>query len=407
MGNELTAIQRKFIGTKRSLANGSIQEVIGLHEKRKTNEALFKVSCSNCDNYPTIFPEGIIMTKDSFTSGKVPCLCNQKSFRPVGEDQKAAYYKMLVERDLQGYTYKGYTKKNGSTLLIVECELCSKDTELFPEGSVLYHIHTKTVTCPCYSKYLRKTPNQFKVLVERRCREKGYELKSKCTIEGSATKVLLFNPTTNNEWECSVDNFLNIKRNDPAQAGIDTATRCRLSTPYVENIILSKLGELGGEFLGWERGYHRNTSKFNWKCKNGHTVTSSYCGFSGKKVGCRDCVRFETPLYGFFPDRLKVHDNLYVFRIDSKYLKVGRTFDLQRRLSGLKYQASSADIELIQTVSGTHEKIYQLEQSILSDIKRKGMLYESGWTIESCTLESMNIIMEHIKHFEKDEDYNG
>lgn len=396
---KLTKNQLKFIGTERKLENGCRQKVVGFHGKSKSGEAIFKISCEICDYYSDIFPDKILMTKHNFNKGVVSCLCNDRSFMPKGENQKNAYYRKIVEDELHGYKYLTYTVNKGSTLLVLECNVCSSDYEMFPEGTILYNIHTKTVTCPCYSKFYRKTSHQFKILIERRCLSVGYEVVYLDDNISSGSTITLLNPVTGNIWDTSVDNFLNNKRGDPKNATLATAERCRKPLLVVNKNIQEHLKVLQGCFLGWEGEYRNNLSRFNWRCKNGHLITSKVVGFLNLKNGCKECIKTETNLYGYFPDRLSHVDNLYVVSVDNRYLKVGRTFDIENRLSGLKSQSGCKDIKFIFTIKGWHKDIFNLEQSLLELLKVNGKLDMCGWTTESCSLDSIPLIKTCVVEF--------
>lgn len=123
---------------------------------------------------------------------------------------------------------------------ILECNICSKDEELWPYGSIRSWNYSTLIKghtpCGCGSSTKWKDW-QVDTLVKRRCNLKGYIFKGfKSKFKGIATKVIIYNPSTNNTWDTkSAFDFLNRSDEDPSVAVGG------LKTDY--NLLVSKVPE--------------------------------------------------------------------------------------------------------------------------------------------------------------------
>jgi len=338
----------------------------------------------------------------------------------------------------------------------VECNICSKDEELFPDGFVSSKGNLLIGRIPCGCAVSTKwTEDQRIVQIKRKCEERGYDFLGLAEeFKGGRTKLKLYNPKTNNTWESSnitgflrgsgdpIEGFLKTKE---ASTSLDevhieefiktgkflegtTFTRnttkkdsrgrypywdviCPLCSDdeYVKNRVCSgifscatshlkrgkltcrcsktyrwtqdqreyQIGKVCSQenltFIGWEGEYKNCKSKFNWKCSEGHRNVTSLNDFL-KGIRCTQCFQEYSVINGYYPDRTKEQDYLYIYYLsEENYLKVGRSFNLSRRQKENQIRINNynphSKIRVLKTFTGTHKDIYDLEQKILSDLK--------------------------------------
>lgn len=138
------------------------------------------------------------------------------------------------------YLNKAYTTKEGSVLTpiryftrnqkgryVLECSVCSLDTELFPAGSIETSgdsIRQGCTVCGCNVKGFRYSEVQYKVLVDRECKVRGYIFEGfkEESCKAMGTHINLYNPITRNRWSSTtIQAFLN-GTGDPKAALIKT-----------------------------------------------------------------------------------------------------------------------------------------------------------------------------------------
>lgn len=99
----------------------------------------------------------------------------------------------------------------GKKKYTVECNICSKDIELFPNGfkSIKSTLVSGQIPCGC-SVGTRWSEYQYDVKVKRKCKEKGYIFHGwEGGFKGNRTKLILENPATENIWgTTNISNFM-------------------------------------------------------------------------------------------------------------------------------------------------------------------------------------------------------
>lgn len=261
-----------------------------------------------------------------------------------------------------------------SALFKVECSICSKDVELFPDGfrSTKDCLIRGQVPCKCSNKFKWKE-SQYKVLVNRGCTKHNYKfLGWSGEFVGVRTKLHLHNLGNGNNWNtATVDSFLNHGSGCPIAKAVNNGDRRR--KPY--DIVVKQLTVIcnteGHSFVSIHE-YKNSHSKFKWTCNKGHNCETVIRGFlSGNR--CKTCRDIKHGLYGFYKDRIHEQDYLYIYKIKGQpYIKVGRTFEPNRRLKDNQrrinkyYGNRKHKITQTHLFTGTHEEIYNLEQEILT-----------------------------------------
>ncbi|CRZ55147.1 hypothetical protein DIS03_17585 [Vibrio cholerae] len=103
-----------------------------------------------------------------------------------------------------------------NAVFTVECSICSVDEVLFPDGFTSTKsnlVCNERVPCPCSGRY-KYSPNQYHILVQRNCAQKGYTLLEFGAESGewfgaAKTPITLLNPKTGRTWTTTVYGFLN------------------------------------------------------------------------------------------------------------------------------------------------------------------------------------------------------
>ena len=121
------------------------------------------------------------------------------------------YIGKVIEVRNVPYKIVGITRvSNGKRKLICECPICSKDTELWPYGSIITDpssLKRGRLSCGCSSQVSR-TENQYKVIVNRMCSDKGLIfLGWDGDFQRGNTFLRLMNPEIGYCWNTTIMNY--------------------------------------------------------------------------------------------------------------------------------------------------------------------------------------------------------
>ncbi|HAS3326879.1 TPA: hypothetical protein NJN57_001171 [Vibrio cholerae] len=103
-----------------------------------------------------------------------------------------------------------------NAVFTLECSICGVDEVLFPDGFTSTKsnlVCNARVPCSCSGRY-KYSPNQYHILVQRNCAQKGYTLLEFGAESGewfgaAKTPITLLNPKTGRTWTTTVYGFLN------------------------------------------------------------------------------------------------------------------------------------------------------------------------------------------------------
>lgn len=187
------------------------------------------------------------------------------------------------------------TYETGHLKYIVECEVCSKDKELWPEGSIhsKKHLISKGKSgCGCY-KGTRWTESQYKLIIERKCGDLGFKFKGFVAPDSNITLgsyLRLYNPDTGNFWEtCTLASFLANTGADPSLKMYNTNKTSSIKFLKTCDIPEDKVVK----FVG---GKAENTYTWEFQCKicSQDVVTNvlglEYARFKTSPSGIRKCM---------------------------------------------------------------------------------------------------------------------
>lgn len=151
---------------------------------------------------------------------------------------------VLGEERIKGDT-KVYRK------ILVKCLICAKDPEL--NGEAVYSISPTDLNSgnlPCKCSHIPKhTQKQWTIILERKAKERNYEITFTGEHLNQTVKLQLHCRTCGNNWNsCSVGNFLK-DRTCPRCAGISKATLRRLpESKHAEDFIATGVFKEGTVF---------------------------------------------------------------------------------------------------------------------------------------------------------------
>lgn len=276
------------------------------------------------------------------------------------------------------------TQKN--TTFKVTCMECSKDTELFPNGyfvSNKWDLKHRKKPCGC-SKRPNWTKAQYLILA-RRVGEGRFIVHGFAEeFHGKKTKLSIECLLDNHKWSPSIDNIINIGSGCPKCA--DNAKRTDEKEASDKCKAICKIE--GYEPIGFVDGYKNQKSIFDYKCPKHGNQNISYSHFINYGVRCRWCYKDrqkeEGNGNGYFPERKDEQDFLYVLDFDNKFIKVGRSFDIDKRIKGLrtKSKVPIKKIHKLRIFTATHQEIYDLEQTTIEELRERGFQHKLHWSSE-------------------------
>lgn len=285
---------------------------------------------------------------------------------------------------------KGWTKTTprGGTLTITRiredksadlvCSICHSDKELFPEDLNLKVPTELKTKCPCAcAKNYRWNEAQRVVHLKRECKKRGYIFKGfKEEFQGNKTYIVLYNPVTDNEWDtCNIANFLNNGRGDPAEAIGKRGDARRID---IKERILKVESILKDENIPQRVKVLTDTSytsynKFQWVCKRGHLIKSTFNNFINHGTRCKTCYHLTNSFSGFvtnvYEDKRKDDDYLYILKIESPdetFYKIGRSFNPERRKIDISSDLpKNYKVYLLYLEKHSHEMCVERERRLL------------------------------------------
>ena len=281
----------------------------------------------------------------------------------------------------------GIVGKQGTKVLYkVICTECSKDPELFPDG---YFVSTKgnlvngSKPCGC-SKY-KWEDWQFLILARRAAKDRfivhGFAEK----FNGQHTKLNLECLKDGHKWAASIHNIINVGTGCP---------KCSGNAKPTEQEVLQKCIDICKEMdynvAGFVDGYKNAYSRFEYICKTHGKQNVSYNNFVNHGTRCGGCAKDETIRRlredgngnGYYPERKDETDFLYVLDFNSKFIKVGRSFDIEQRIKNLRTLSKIKKIYKLRIFTATHQEIYDYEQDLHIELRERNFQHYVGWSSE-------------------------
>lgn len=465
--NLLPEDSRPHIGSTFISKRGAEVKVVGWIGKESDGSILFAVKCETCTKVSDLKEEVIFYTGiRQLIDGYTVCGCNN---RKQTVEQKIRGMNKILQKVQPTLTAIGFELKGKKYVYLLECSICSKDKELFPDGSLRGYkgnLERGQQSCGCSPTY-KWDERQTKVRIKRRIEGSPVKFHGWVgdTFKGVSTQLKLEDTSLGVCWVSStVTNFLRQKGNPPALTGVQKAghidklfsefvknlpdkecykpnyenskyvyyycpickedelvkkglctgifnvlkptvkrggkpCRCSQSFSFTkrqrEYLVKEKIREKGGTFIGWEKeDSYTWDALVKWCCKEGHecsTIVNSIM----RGTGCGTCFKKDTGMYGFYKNKTKYKDTLYVISFNDEYIKVGRTFNLESRLKSLSRQARVpvTQLRVLFTHKGSHLRIFNLEQDLHKELRLRGFEEKKvTWSQELFTYDSLDCI---------------
>lgn len=286
--------------------------------------------------------------------------------------------------------------KWSAVLFKVTCTECSKDKELFPDG---YFVSTKwrlvkgQKPCGC-SKKLKWLDWQFLILARRAAKGCFVVHGFAEEFHGQNTKLSLECLKDGHKWTVSINNVINHERGCP---------KCSNKYRPTEQEALQKCinicKETDYEPIGFVDGYKgAHKTRFEYNCKIHGKQEVSYHNFVNLGRRCGGCYKDRQKelgnLYGYYPERKDETDYLYILDFNGKFIKVGRSFDVDERINSLKKPSESGikKIYKLRIFTATHQEVYDYEQELHRELRERNFQHHVGWSTECFENDSLFIL---------------
>ncbi|UNY40341.1 hypothetical protein KLEP7_gp135 [Pseudaeromonas phage vB_PpeM_ KLEP7] len=271
------------------------------------------------------------------------------------------------------------------------CKVCSQDKELFPKGYFIAHkgnLLRGQKSCGC-GKGIRWNKEQFLILARRKA-------KGRFTIHGFSedfwgckTKVNCECIIDHYKWVASIRSILSKSKACGCKLCRVKAIKKRIMIPY--NTVMEQCRVIcennNYTLLGFVDGYEGVKSSVHYICGKHGLVKTSFDNLSRGKI-CRGCwsdkQKESGNMNGYYKDKIDTQDFLYILNFNNEYIKIGRSFNVGRRIPQLKRESLCSNISIIKIYSGKHSNIYELEQTLHQKLRDLGFEHrESKWSTET------------------------
>lgn len=286
-------------------------------------------------------------------------------------------------------------KQSTSALFKVTCTECSKDHELFPDG---YFVSTKwnlikgCQPCGCSNKPKWK-PWQFLILTRRAAKDRFIVHGFAGEFRGKNTKLNLECLKDGHKWTARITDIINKGYGCPKCAGHLKPTE-QEALEECQKIC----DEMDYDLVGFPDEYKNNKSRFEYICKIHGKQSVRYYSFVNIRSRCGGCWKAKQKelgnLYGYYPERKDEIDYLYILNFDNKFIKVGRSFNVDERIKGLRDVSKilKKNIHKLRIFTATHQEIYDYEQELHSDLRNRNFQHYVDWSTECFENDSLYIL---------------
>lgn len=282
---------------------------------------------------------------------------------------------------------------NGKPALFkVTCTECSKDKELFPDG---YFISTKgdlkagKKPCGC-AKTPKWKPWQFLILANRVAKGRFIVHCFAEEFKNQKTKLNLECLKDGHKWTASITSIVNNISGCPKCCGIVSPTK-----PIALQKCVDICKEMNYDVIGFVDGYKgAHKTRFEYICKIHGKQNVRYHNFVNNGTRCGGCAKDLGNGNGYYPERKDEQDYLYILDFNDKFIKVGRSFDVDERIRNLKKPSESGikKIYKLRIFTATHQEIYDLEQDMHDELRERNFQHCVDWSTECFENESLFIL---------------
>jgi hypothetical protein len=291
-------------------------------------------------------------------------------------------------------------EKSKHTKFKVTCTECSKDPELFPDG---YFVSQKDNLVrgkkPCGCSRCKWFDWQYLILARRVAKGRfivhGFAEEFKC----NKTKLNLECLKDGHKWTASIYNIINSGKGCSKCAGVYRPTEQEALQKCID---ICK--DMNYSVIGFEDGYRCvDSTRFEYVCKIHGKQNVGYNNFVNQGTRCSGCAKDKQKELGngngYYPERKDEQDYLYILDFDNKFVKVGRSFDVDDRISDLKKPSVSGIKRIIKLriFTATHQEIYDYEQELHSELRERNFQHYVDWSNECFRNESILIISNFLE----------
>ena len=267
----------------------------------------------------------------------------------------------------------GEFRSNGAEIYILECNICSnEDPELWYYGSIKsdkYCLNRGQTCCGC-SKAIY-TAKQWKIRLERKCLEKGFDIINYGELKNKMSEVEIHNPITGNIWSTPLHHLINHNRGDPWTYNMGRDDSYHIKDFYKAGLnkeytfIRSDVKDSQGKLSLWkvycpvcENTYIRNISdlkagKVPCDCrKRGYDISAEFGYFYVLMIKVKDKYALKFGITSSAPSRR------WKYLISNNDIKSG---DLE-----VKLLLRSTDTQEVRNCETRLKRIFKLEREYLS-----------------------------------------
>ena len=282
----------------------------------------------------------------------------------------------------------------------VTCTECSKDKELFPDG---YFVSTKgdlikgNKPCGC-SKIPKWKPFQFLILTYRAGEKKDFIVHGFKEFKGAYTKLDLECLKDGHKWTAIIHSVINKGSGCPKCKDVTLSQHFKTPEHIALQKCISICKEMNYQPIGFVNYYKNCKSKFEYVCNIHGKQEVKYDPFVYGGTRCRGCYKDRQKefgnLYGYYPERKDEVDFLYILNFNDKFIKVGRSFDVNERVKNLKKPSESGikNIKKLRIFTATHQEIYDFEQELHTELRERNFQHYVDWSTECFENESLFIL---------------
>ena len=161
--------------------------------------------------------------------------------------------------------------------------------------------------------------NLLFVVLQKNFMDKKTKLNLECLKDG-------------HKWVANTTNIVNGGKGCPKCKGANSAEQKKTPEPIALQRCIDVCKEMDYDVVGFPSGYKNCYSCFEYSCKIHGKQRVRYHDFINGGTRCGGCWKDKQKelgnLYGYYPERRDEVDYLYVLDFDGKFIKVGRSFDV-------------------------------------------------------------------------------
>lgn len=199
-------------------------------------------------------------------------------------------------------------------------------------------------------------------------------------FKNQKTKLNLECLKDGHKWTASIDDIINKGSGCP---------KCSKKYKPTEQEALQKCIKICKEnnydVIGFVGGYKGALKTyFEYICKIHGRQNVQYHNFVNSGSRCGGCARDLSGFYGYYPERKDEQDFLYVLNFNNQFIKVGRSFDVDERMKGLRTLSKIPikKIHKLRVFTATHQEIYDYEQELLEELRERNFQHYVDWSNE-------------------------